>query len=248
MKPASQLASAEVIPRRSDEAVASRRRYAELMSGRADEEGESRAAAPLAVAARGRPRHPDTDRAILGATFRQLVDVGYGGLSIEAVAAAAGVAKTTMYRRYPAKRDLVIAALESGTTFVPLVDVGDTRAALAAFVRRAIGAMVDSGAIRILGSLLVEDAREPDLLDVFRRRLLDPRRAMVVALIRRGIARGDVRADVDPLVVTEMIAGAIFGHHAILGQHADDAWIEALVGHIWAAIRARPADAAEARS
>jgi AcrR family transcriptional regulator len=192
------------------------------------------------AAARGRPRHPDTDRAILQATFRELVEVGYASLSVEAVAAAAGVAKTTLYRRYPTKRDLVIAALESGTAFVAPLDAADTRAALAAFVRQAIAAMVDSGAIRILGSLLVEERREPELLDVFRKRLLEPRRALVVAMIQRGVERGELRRDVDPLIVTEMIAGAIFGHHAILGQTADDAWIETLVQHVWAAVRATP--------
>jgi AcrR family transcriptional regulator len=192
------------------------------------------------AAVRGRPRHPDTDRAILQATFRQLVEVGYASLSVEAVAAAAGVAKTTLYRRYPTKRDLVIAALESGTAFVAPLDAADTQAALAAFIRQAIAAMVDSGAIRILGSLLVEERREPELLDVFRKRLLEPRRALVVAMIQRGVERGELRRDVDPLIVTEMIAGAIFGHHAILGQTADDAWIEALVQHVWAAVRATP--------
>jgi len=192
------------------------------------------------AAGRGRPRHPDTDRAILEATFRQLVEVGYGSLSIEAVAAAAGVAKTTIYRRFPTKRDLVLAALERGTSFVPPVDAPDTRAAIEAFVRQALVAMVDSGAIRVLGSLLVEDRREPGLLDVFRKRLLEPRRAIVVELIRDGVRRGEIRPDIDPLIVTEMIAGAIFGHHAILGQVADEAWIEALVDHVWAAIRPAP--------
>jgi AcrR family transcriptional regulator len=200
------------------------------------------------AAPRGRPRHPDTDRAILGATFRQLIEVGYASLSVEAVAAAAGVAKTTLYRRYPTKRDLVIAALESGTPFSGPIDAPDTHAALAVFIRSAIAMMVDSGAIRILGSLLVEERREPELLDVFRKRLLEPRRAIVVDVLRQGIARGDVRPDADPLLVTEMIAGAIFGHHAILGQHADEAWIEALVDHVWAAIRAAPPEAPVKRS
>jgi AcrR family transcriptional regulator len=195
---------------------------------------------PPAPVVRGRPRDPDTDRAILRTTFRHLVQVGYGGLSIEAVAAAAGVAKTTLYRRYPTKRDLVVAALESGTAIVPPIDNGDTRSALASFVHQAIGAMVETGAIRVLASLLVEESREPDLLDVFRRRLLEPRRDLVVDLIRRGIERGDVRTNVDPLIVTEMIAGAIFGHHAVLGEHADEAWIETLIDHMWAAIRAIP--------
>lgn len=200
------------------------------------------------AAPRGRPRHPDTDRAILGATFRQLVEVGYASLSIEAVAAAAGVAKTTLYRRYPTKRDLVVAALESGTSFVPPIDAADTRTAMASFIRQAIAAMVESGAIRILGSLLVEERREPELLEVFRRRLLEPRRAIVVGVLERGIERGDVRPDVDPLLVTEMVAGAIFGHHAILGEHADEAWIEALVEHVWAAIRAAPSTGAASSS
>jgi AcrR family transcriptional regulator len=194
------------------------------------------------VAARGRPRHPDTDRAILQTAFRLLVETGYAGLSIEAVAAAAGVAKTTLYRRYPTKRDLVIAALENATSFVTPIEAADTRAALAAFVRQAISAMVETGAIRVLGSLLVEDAREPDLLEVFRRRLLDPRRAMFETIIERGVERGDVRPDVNPLIVTEMIAGAIFGHHAILGRQSDEAWIQALVDHVWAAIAAVPAE------
>ena len=97
--------------------------------------------------------------------------------------------------------------------------------------------------IRVLGSLLVEDGREPGLLDVFGQRLLEPRRAIVVELIRDGVRRGEIRPDIDPLIVTEMIAGAIFGHHAILGQVSDEAWIEALVDHVWAAIRPVPAAA-----
>jgi AcrR family transcriptional regulator len=187
---------------------------------------------------RGRPRHPDTDRAILGATFRQLVEVGYGGLSVESVAASAGVAKTTIYRRYPTKRDLVIAALQMELPFPGgLPPAADTKSALRAVIQLIVHAMVDSGAIRILGSLLVEANREPDLLALFRERLLEPRRAFVLGLLERGIERGEVRPDIDPLVVTEMMAGAIFGHHAILGQPTSDAWLDALIDHVWAAIR-----------
>ncbi|HET7471935.1 MAG TPA: TetR/AcrR family transcriptional regulator C-terminal ligand-binding domain-containing protein [Candidatus Limnocylindrales bacterium] len=188
---------------------------------------------------RGRPRDPSADEAILEATFRHLIDVGYGGLSIEAVAAAAGVAKTTIYRRWPTKRDLVVAALETETPFEPpRIDV-DSRTALGMFVRTAIAMLIESGAIRILGSLLVEEQREPGLLGAFRRRILEPRRGMVEAMLRAGIARGEIRADIDPLVVTEMIAGAVFGHHAILGLTATEPWIDALVDHVWEAIRVR---------
>jgi AcrR family transcriptional regulator len=188
---------------------------------------------------RGRPRDADVDHRILAATFRQLVDVGYGALSIEAVAAEAGVAKTTIYRRHSTKAELVVAALSVEVPFAPLdADLG-AREALDRFVHQAIAMLVDSGAIRILGSLLVEEVREPGLLGAFRARLIGPRRQLVEQMLRRGIERGEIRPDIDPLVVTEMIAGAIFGHHAILGLPGTDDWVDSLVDHVWAAIEAR---------
>jgi AcrR family transcriptional regulator len=171
-------------------------------------------------------------------TFRQLVDVGYAGLSIESVAAEAGVAKTTVYRRHPTKKDLVLAAMGAGTPFQPpAIDV-PSRQALELFVRTAITMLIDSGAVRILGSLLVEDRTEPGLLDAFRARLLEPRRVLVEAMLARGIERGELRPDIDPLVVTEMIAGAVFGHHVILGRPTSEAWISGLIDHVWRSIAA----------
>ena len=192
----------------------------------------------LAPAARGRPRDARVDERILASTFRQLVDAGYAGLSIEAVASDAGVAKTTIYRRYPTKRDLVVAALRESTPFPAASLELPAREALEAFVHGAITVLIESGAFRVLGSLLVEDQRHPGLLDVFRQRILDPRRAMVEAMLRRGIERGELRADVDPLIVTEMIAGAVFAHHVILGLKGHEAWIASLVEHVWSAIGA----------
>lgn len=185
---------------------------------------------------RGRPRDSRADEAILAATFRQLVEVGYAGLSIESVASEAGVAKTTIYRRHPTKKELVVAALEAATPFEPpSIDV-PTRDAVGLFIRTAIHMLIDSGAFRILGSLLLEEQREPGLLATFRARVLTPRRQIVETMLRRGVERGEVRPDIDALVVTEMIAGAVIGHHVILGLHGDDAWVEALVEHVWRAI------------
>ncbi|HEX5013273.1 MAG TPA: TetR-like C-terminal domain-containing protein [Candidatus Limnocylindrales bacterium] len=187
---------------------------------------------------RGRPRDASADHRILAATFRQLVAVGYPGLSVEAVAAEAGVAKTTIYRRYPTKRELTVAALSQEAPFPPPSPQLHGRDAIERFVRQAVAMLIESGAVRILGSLLVEEQRDPGILAAFRERILEPRRALVAAMLRRGIERGEIRPDIDPLVVTEMIAGAVFGHHVILGQLTSDAWVESLVDHIWAAIRA----------
>ncbi len=196
-----------------------------------------------ARAARGRPRRAEVDARIRHAAFSQLVAGGYAGLSIEAVAAAAGVAKTTIYRRYPTKRDLAIAALSEAAQVPVVPDDLEAREALDLFVRGAIGALVKSGAARILGSLLVEDRREPGLLEAFRARLVGPRREVGAALLRRGIERREIRPDADPLLVTELIAGAVFGHHVILGQPVDEAWIRGVIDHVWRAIEASPAAA-----
>ena len=56
-------------------------------------------------------------------------------------------------------------------------------------------------------------------------------------MLRTGVERGEIRPEIDPLVVTEMIAGAVFGHHAILGLPTSEAWIDSLVEHVWIAIR-----------
>jgi len=192
--------------------------------------------AETSPAVRGRPRDADVDERILETAFRHLVREGYGGTSIEAVAADAGVAKTTIYRRYPTKRDLVVAALRAETPFPEPPPDLSAKQALELFVRGAIAALIDSGAIRVLGSLLVEEQREPGLLGVFRERILFPRRALVDQMLRRGIDRGEIRPDIDPLVVTEMVAGAVFGHHAILGLAGTDEWVHSLIDHVWAAI------------
>jgi len=185
---------------------------------------------------RGRPRDTRADGAILAATFRQLIDVGYGALSIESVAAAAGVAKTTIYRRHPTKKDLVIAAMTAATPFQPPPPELPAREALEIFIRTAIKLLIETGAFRILGSLLIEERREPGLLATFRTQLLAPRRAMVETMLRRGMERGEIRPDIDPLIVTEMIAGAVMGHHVILGLASSEAWIRGLVDHVWHAI------------
>jgi AcrR family transcriptional regulator len=159
-------------------------------------------------------------------------------MSIESVAAEADVAKTTIYRRYPTKADLAVAALSVEVPFEPRpAGDDDTRTQIEMLVRQVIATLIDSGAVRILGSFLVEERREPELLARFRERIIGPRRAIVEGLLRRGIERGEIRPDIDPLVVTEMIAGSIVGHHVILGLSSDDAWIGALAEHVWIAIR-----------
>ncbi|MEO6578167.1 MAG: TetR/AcrR family transcriptional regulator [Candidatus Limnocylindria bacterium] len=188
----------------------------------------------------GRPRDPASDRAILAAAFELLRDIGYQGLSIEAVAAAAGVAKTTIYRRYASKRELVVAALLAGTAFPPPPADPGTRDALRELVHQGVGMLLRARAVRILASFLSEEEREPELMAAFRERIVEPRRAMLTRVLRAGIERGEVRPDADIDLVSEMVLGSVIAHHVRTGRLPDDRWMESLVEALLRSVEARP--------
>ena len=159
----------------------------------------------------GRPRSAEADAAINAKTLELLATEGLRGLSVERVAEEAGVGKTTVYRRFPTKRHLVIGALQSLRAFEhdPLPDSGSVRGDLEEIGRRRIETMRRTGLPRLMPRLLSESADDPELhrqiVDVFIR----PARQPIVELLRRGVERGELRRDLDPELATDMIAGAI---------------------------------------
>ncbi|MET0615460.1 MAG: TetR/AcrR family transcriptional regulator [Thermoleophilaceae bacterium] len=151
---------------------------------------------------RGRPRSEKADQAILDATLRMLGTQGVAGTTIEGVAADAGVGKTTIYRRWPTKSDLILAAISN---IVPPGDPPDTgtmagdMAALAETQRRRLSG---SGLSGIVPRVLAESMGDPQLHRDFVERVVEPFRDMLRLFIERGIDRGELRPDleVEPLV------------------------------------------------
>ena len=151
---------------------------------------------------RGRPRSQKADQAILDATLRMLGTQGVAGTTIEGVAADAGVGKTTIYRRWPTKTDLILAAISD---LVPPGDPPDTgtmagdMAALADTQRRRLAG---SGLSGIVPRVLAESMGDPELHQDFVDRVVGPFRDMLRLFIERGIDRGELRPDleVEPLV------------------------------------------------
>ena len=151
---------------------------------------------------RGRPRSAEAERAILNATLRMLGTQGVAGTTIEGVAADAGVGKTTIYRRWPSKTDLILAALSD---IVPPGDPPDTgsmagdMAALADVQRRRLAG---SGLSGIVPRVLAESMGDPELHRDFVDRVVNPFRDLLRLFIERGIERGELRPDLDvePLV------------------------------------------------
>src|SRR5262249_48391971 len=137
----------------------------------------------------GRPRSPEADRAILQTTVELLATEGLRGLSIERVAERAGVGKTTIYRRWPTKRELAEAALRAlftqmeSVSYVP--DTGTVRGDL--LEATAIRMRAVSGTQFLLPRLTLESEGDAAFHRLVNEILIEPTRAPVIAVLRRGV-------------------------------------------------------------
>jgi AcrR family transcriptional regulator len=157
----------------------------------------------------GRPRRTETTSAILDAALELWMERGYHSVSIDAVAARAGVSKPTIYRRWPNRQQVLVAVSQR---FVPpgeVADLGSFRDEVAAFLRERADLYGNAGIRRILASAVAASSEDED----FHRAIqpfLDRFPAGMRTIIQRGIARGDVRADVDIELLTAMINGSFY--------------------------------------
>lgn len=135
------------------------------------------------------------EAAIVDAVWAELAESGYAGLTVSAVAERARTSKAVLYRRWPGRAGLVMAALSHhapSTEDVP--DTGSLRGDLLALLR-AIAAGVSARSIDALWGLLTESARDPELARLVRAQLTELQRSgPVVAVFDRAVARGEVDA------------------------------------------------------
>jgi AcrR family transcriptional regulator len=174
---------------------------------------------------RGRQRSAETEQVILQVTRELLVECGVRGLTIEKVAARAGVAKTTIYRRWRDKDELALAVvLDMVEQVVKLPDLGDTRAELLAFVNAAVNVLGSTLMGRVMQGLVSDLATDPELAQAFRDRVVSVRDGEVERLVERGIARGDLRADTNPETAHELLIGPVYYRLLLSGRPLDRAF------------------------
>jgi AcrR family transcriptional regulator len=157
----------------------------------------------------GRPRSPATDQAILDAAVDLLTEQGFLALTVEAVAARAGVAKTTVYRRWPSKNELVMDAvgcIKGPQAEPPGESVRDD---LLFMLIRMRDAWFKGRLGRLMGRLAADGIERPDLYREGRARFVAPRHAVMRRIIKRGIAEGSIRDDADPEWVIAMLVAPI---------------------------------------
>src|SRR5437588_1365999 len=184
----------------------------------------------------GARKDPEADRLILETAHRLLGERGYDRRTMDAVAREAGVARTTGYRRYKDKADLVSAASETLRTPLKRSATGDARRDLIAHldsVRRNYG-------VSLAGTLLMEEPYNPRLLELFRERMVTPQRQIIAEILQQGIERGQVRADVDTERVLDLLLGAFFAAVFAKGRPGPG-WPEQIIEALWPALAARQA-------
>jgi AcrR family transcriptional regulator len=167
---------------------------------------------------RGRPRSAEADRAILTATVELLADRGLAAMSIEEVAARAGVGKTTIYRRWPSKGLLALDAfVTSFREEQPLPDTGTLRGDLVAALRGWVRAVTQTPMGPMLTGLIAAAQYDPELRGAWRDRVLEPLRTQHRIMLDRAIGRGEIPASVDRDVILDLFFGAA-EHRLLLGH------------------------------
>lgn len=187
---------------------------------------------------RGRPRSDATHRRILLATRDLLMERTYADLRIEHVAARAGVSKAAIYRRWPSKEALAQELLvQLAGPHIAIADVNDTREELLACVLNPMRAVIETPFGPVIRSLLSQIATNPTLGDPFRATVVQARRDEIGRVIERGIGRGDLRADADPGVATELLVGPVYFRVMFGGELTRD-FAERVVDSVLAGFRA----------
>ena len=165
----------------------------------------------------GRPRDPGLDGEILHAAVELLCQEGFAGTSVEAVAERAGVSKATIYRRWPTREDLLLAAGGEMGPCPPDPDCGDLRQELLVLIGALVSIIGDSPIGALLPATVEEAARNPRMrrrLDAF----IDARRDTMRAVLTRAEARGELRAGIDHELVIDLLVGPVFTRGLVTGM------------------------------
>jgi len=190
----------------------------------------------------GRPRDPEATASILRVALELGEESGFDGLTVEGIAARAGVAKTTIYRRWPNAWAIVMDAfLAEVTRTAPLQERATARESFAASMRLLARAYRGRQG-KILRPLLGRAQVDANLREAVRKRWVEPRRQVAREIIRRGIESGELRTGLDADVVLDALYGPFY--HRLLAPYDDsaisDAYVDLLVDTVFRGLERKP--------
>jgi AcrR family transcriptional regulator len=187
----------------------------------------------------GRPRSEQAEQAIIEATLDLFAEQGFEGVCVEAVAARAGVGKATIYRRWPNKEELLLAAFGSLKSPFPEPEGVSVRDDLLAMVEVMCADKADPRKARRYALLLGEGEKYPRLMARYKESVVQPRRDAMRAVIRRGVETGELRPDTDDEIAMLQLTGAIMAQEKSLDGTLDGDFAARLVDGLLLGLTAR---------
>jgi AcrR family transcriptional regulator len=170
----------------------------------------------------GRPRSAVAHKAILNAALTLLGESGYDALTIEGVAARAGVGKKTVYRRWPSKEAMVAEALARSVGDIRVPDTGSTEDDLLAVMRESVRVYQQRTNVEFVPGLVSAIARSEHIARTVRSGFLAARRAALRQIFERAVARGDLRPDMDRELALDILGGPLIYRMLFTGGALDD--------------------------
>ncbi|WP_328678978.1 TetR/AcrR family transcriptional regulator [Streptomyces sp. NBC_00343] len=182
--------------------------------------------------AAGRPRSTTADTAILAATREALVELGWSRLTLGDVATRAGVAKTTLYRRWAGKNELVVDAVAELFDELHLPDRGTLAADIEGVVLQFAAILARPEAKSGLMAVVAESIHDDALRDRIRESIVDRQKCLVLEGRARAQARGELPPETDPQeaartadLIFDVVAGAVVHRTLVSAEPADEEWV-----------------------
>lgn len=187
----------------------------------------------------GRPRSEQADRAIIDAALAEFAESGPRGLCIEKVASRAGVGKATIYRRWPGKEDLLLAALTALGAPLPEPKGESVRDDLLALLEIMRVEADDARRVRLFGLLLGEGATYPRLIQRYVETVVEPRREVIRDVLRRGVATGELRELIDIEASVDMLIGSVIARSRLGQDRIERGYVRRIVDQLLTGLASR---------
>lgn len=170
----------------------------------------------------GRPRSAQSHQAILQAALGLLAEVGFAAMSMDAIAARAGVGKTTIYRRYASKEELVADAIESIREEIVIPDTGNLQSDIDTLIQNAAQITLNPIGRQTVAMIISSASSNPQFAQIYWTKYLQPRRKAFAVVLERAKARKEIQADLDSDLIFDTMSGIML--YALIFQPPSESW------------------------
>jgi AcrR family transcriptional regulator len=170
----------------------------------------------------GRPRSSQSHQAMLQAALELLTEVGFAAMTMDAIAARAGIGKTTIYRRYTSKEELVADAIESIRSDIVIPDTGNLQSDIDTLIENAAQITLNPVGRQTVAMIISSASSNPQFARIYWTKYLEPRRQAFAVVLERAKARNEIQADLDSDLIFDTMSGIML--YALIFQPTAESW------------------------